>query len=182
MEEIWRSFNCDYEVSNTGLVKSQRYGRDFIFTPHVYKNKYLGVTLKISGKKKGYLVHRLVFETFNFPIPNGYDVDHKNGDRSDNRLCNLQLLTRRENVQAGYDRKRAAGKTTSKYKNVSRRFSDGNVYWRARCVINGTGYIICTTKYEDEAGRIAADAESGIYPQKFIDRLAKKGIVIGKQE
>lgn len=43
------------------------------------------------------LVHRLVYETFNSEIPEGYEIDHINSVRDDNRLCNLQLLTISEN-------------------------------------------------------------------------------------
>ena len=43
-------------------------------------------------------LHRLVLEYHGVDIPSGMDVDHKNGDRLDNRFENLQLLSRRENL------------------------------------------------------------------------------------
>jgi hypothetical protein len=43
-------------------------------------------------------LHRLVLRFHGVDIPPGMDVDHKNGDRLDNRFENLQLLSRRENL------------------------------------------------------------------------------------
>ena len=43
------------------------------------------------------LWHRLVFEYFNGPIPDGMDIDHINNKRDDNRISNLQLLSHKEN-------------------------------------------------------------------------------------
>ena len=42
--------------------------------------------------------HRIVWETFNGEIPTGYEIDHINTIRDDNRLCNLRLVTRKENM------------------------------------------------------------------------------------
>lgn len=46
-------------------------------------------------------VNRFVWECFNGPIPEAMVIDHINDDKSDNRLCNLQLLTIRENSLKG---------------------------------------------------------------------------------
>lgn len=56
------------------------------------------------------LVHRLVYETFVGKIPEGLQIDHINNVRTDNRLENLQLLSRLENV-----RKAKLNKPTSEF-------------------------------------------------------------------
>ncbi len=49
----------------------------------------------VAGVK--YRVHRLVWEYFNGPIPDGYEIDHVNGNPADNRIENLRLATRSQN-------------------------------------------------------------------------------------
>lgn len=50
-----------------------------------------------SLNNKDYYSHRVVWTyVFGF-IPNGYDIDHINRDRSDNRICNLRLASRSSN-------------------------------------------------------------------------------------
>ena len=51
--------------------------------------------VKVEGKMKCW--HRLVWEFFNGEIPAGLQVDHINNKRDDNRIINLQLLSRKDN-------------------------------------------------------------------------------------
>jgi len=66
------------------------------------KSNYLVVCISITdefnNQKRLYKqVHRLVYETFNGEIPNNLTIDHINNNSLDNRLCNLQLLSRENN-------------------------------------------------------------------------------------
>lgn len=53
------------------------------------------------GNPQQTLTHRFVWEHFNGPIPKGLVVDHVDGDRLNNRLENLQVITCRENIRKG---------------------------------------------------------------------------------
>lgn len=66
------------------------------YSGNTYKNKNVG--LKIDGRTCYFIVSNIVWVYFNGAIPEGHDVDHINNDTSDNRLENLQLLTRQENL------------------------------------------------------------------------------------
>jgi hypothetical protein len=48
---------------------------------------------------KHFLVHRAVWEAFNGPIPEGYDIDHIDGNPQNNSLSNLQAITHQENIK-----------------------------------------------------------------------------------
>lgn len=55
--------------------------------------------LSKDNKVKAYLAHRLIWTVLNGPIPEGYDINHLNGIRHDNRPGNLEVCTRSENIQ-----------------------------------------------------------------------------------
>ena len=51
-----------------------------------------------GGKRTYILLHRLVWSSFIDVIPSPFVIDHKNADKKDNRLINLQMITRSENI------------------------------------------------------------------------------------
>ena len=69
---------------------------------------FLKVGLCKHGKIKTLYVHRLVASAF-IKHPIDLTVNHKNGIREDNRLENLEIISQRENVTHGYDRKGYVG-------------------------------------------------------------------------
>jgi hypothetical protein len=44
------------------------------------------------------MVHRIIWQSFNGPIPDGFEINHKNGVKHDNRLVNLEPVTKSENA------------------------------------------------------------------------------------
>lgn len=119
-----KGYEDHYLVSDLGRIKSidryvsHRIGSDFkrlkkgilkAQTPH-YKNKYLSVLLKVNQIEKRLFVHRLVAEHF-IPNPaNKAEVNHKFGDKNDNRACMLEWMTPLENtrhsIEIGLTKKR----------------------------------------------------------------------------
>lgn len=116
--EQWLPVNCyegHYEISSFGRVRSidrmipypgrrdrKHRGKILALTPH-YKNGYLSVLLKLDGVQKRMFVHRMVAEHF---IPNPYnkpEVNHKKGDKNDNRVSQLEWATPLENTRHSID-------------------------------------------------------------------------------
>ena len=97
MEE-WRTIPGweNYQVSNAGRVKSI-HGN--IIKQREDRTGYLRVNLRRGRKKqKTIRTHRLVaLAWLGEPPTPEHQVDHKNGDRQDNRVENLEYVTRREN-------------------------------------------------------------------------------------
>ena len=112
--EEWRDvadYEGRYQVSSEGRVKSlERKGRksERILKPGVRSKGYLFVVLCAGGKSRMFSVHRLVCTAFHDNPENKLDVNHINENKTDNRACNLEWCTRRENVNHGSRNERAA--------------------------------------------------------------------------
>src|SRR5690606_10829231 len=63
---------------------------------------YLLVSWKSGGSTRTGRAHRLVWEAVNGPIPEGMEINHINGRKSDNRIENLEAVTRLQNMRHAY--------------------------------------------------------------------------------
>lgn len=88
-----------YLVSEDGTI----YNKDgSIKSVKVNKKGYLFTNFYYDGKVHTKLIHRIVAEVYLGDIPLGMEVDHINNVRSDNRVENLQYLTKSENNKKAY--------------------------------------------------------------------------------
>ena len=78
---------------------------------NVAKDGYIQVMLKcVDGKYRMFQWHRVIYTYFYGTIPEGMQVNHINEDKADNRLCNLNLMTPKENTNWGTRTERCAAK------------------------------------------------------------------------
>ena len=111
--------------------------------------------LRVKYKNKTMFVHRIIYEMHYGAVPHGMQIDHKNGNKSDNRLSNIRLATAAQNSQnikkplrntsgcVGVDFNKSSGKWMAR---ISKQMN--------RIVI---GYF--DTKEEAYAARVAAEKE-----------------------
>lgn len=106
--EIWMpvlDFAGVYDASNEGRIYSypRKGTKGQILKQKLCKSNggYMMVHLHSNGKDVMKLVSHVIWEAFKGPIPPGYEVNHINEDKTDNRLCNLSLMTRKENCNWG---------------------------------------------------------------------------------
>ena len=64
------------------------------FNGNKYTMRNIGYLGKTYGNRS--LMHRDVWEYHNGEIPDGFDIHHKNGDRTDNRIENLEMIEKSE--------------------------------------------------------------------------------------
>lgn len=101
MKELYRTIEShpNYQITSTGRVINSR-NKEKVLDKS--KDGYLKVNLYHYGVGKSKRVHRLVAEAF-IPNPeNKPDVNHKDGNKHNNSVDNLEWMTRSENMKHAY--------------------------------------------------------------------------------
>lgn len=104
-EELWRlvpSLNSKYEVSSYGQIRNTKTKH----TLHQYISKHGYCILQVKptpNEKKNIRVHQIVAEAFIGPCPDGYVVNHKDGNKQNNHVDNLEYVTPSQNNQHALD-------------------------------------------------------------------------------
>ena len=116
MKEIWKEikgFDGRYSVSNYGRVRQNNYeyislqnkkiiGKEKIIEPTIWQSRYLRIDLQINRKETktrlNTYIHKLVAEYFLGPRPEGYEIDHIDGNYLNNKVDNLRYCTHLENM------------------------------------------------------------------------------------
>ena len=110
-KEIWKDiagYEGLYQVSNFGRIKTvahwqtysngdRHFYKERIRVPGVGPTGYLFIRLGSKGREAG--VHRFVAEAFIPKVPGKNDVNHIDGNKSNNRVDNLEWVDRKENMR-----------------------------------------------------------------------------------
>lgn len=101
----------NYIFYKDGRIYSKGYNKERFLKGAINKDGYVEVGLKCTdGKIRHFLWHRVIYTYFNGAIPEGMQINHINEIKTDNRLCNLELVTPKENINHGTRNERAAAK------------------------------------------------------------------------
>lgn len=119
--EKWKSLDFlgfpNYEVSNLGNVKSLNYNhteKEGILKPAKNRDGYSVISLHKNNKQKHFLVHRLVALAFIPNIQNLPQINHKDENKKNNRVENLEWVTPKENCNYGTIKERKSKKLKGK--------------------------------------------------------------------
>ena len=135
MQEVWKDvvgYEGYYQVSNLGRVKSlqsRKYShiqkcpivvkRERVLNPYFNTKNYLLVDLKKDGKRNTQQVHRLVAKAF-IPNENNFpQVNHKDENKQNNCVDNLEWCTNQYNATYGTAKQRMAQKMMKKVLQIS---------------------------------------------------------------
>ena len=157
MEEFRNIQNFeDYKVSNLGNVKSLKNNKEKLLSPSKNTNGYLSIVLSKNGKLKTFKVHQLVAMCFLNHNPCGAKivVNHKDFNKINNKVDNLELVTTRENSNKKHLN------STSRYTGVYWHKRDNA--WRACIVINKKNVFLGNFKVEIEASNAYQKAFNNI--------------------
>ena len=152
-----------YEISNYGYVRSfKRKGnwKDRILKGGINWRGYRMVGLYKDGKHKTYKMSLLVWDHFGDRPRNGHllQVDHKDNNKQNDRIDNLQLLTDRENTSKGYLQN---GKKTSRFTGVC--WDKSSKKWVAKIYINNKRKVLGYFIDEKEASNKYQEALKNIF-------------------
>ena len=107
IHEFYETEHYSYFITSAGDVYryNKRRGTILPMKCSTADGHYKLIVLE-NGKKFWY-AHRLVYEAFVGEIPEGLVVDHIDNDFTNNRVWNLQVITKSENTQKYYDWQRS---------------------------------------------------------------------------
>lgn len=161
--EVWKDIlwtDGIYQVSNLGRVRSAKARRDAPYCSILKQrlnNPYPIIRFKYRAKEAEKRVHRLVAEAFLGPCPKGLVVNHKDGNKFNNKLENLEYVSQKENNRHSYSLRFGAF-VRDKKKRCSSHFvgvswKKANNSWCASISLDGKRTHLGYFKNEIDAGR-----------------------------
>lgn len=132
-KEIWKDiigYEGLYQVSNLGRVKSLGNGKskkEKILKQGTNSCGYYQIKLYQNGKYKTYKIHRLVAQTFLDNPNNYYSVNHRDENKQNNCIENLEWCTQEYNVNYGTRNERQSKTLKERKINVGKKLSKEHI-------------------------------------------------------
>lgn len=180
IEEIWRpvqGYEGSYEVSNLGKVRSldrvihyqdgsTRNRKGKVLKPCVDISGYAIVYLAHRGHQSAKFVHRLVANCFLLNADSTLEVNHKDGNKSNNCVENLEWCTHRENILHAFQTGLHSKPSIDYMKVISKKGARASA---AKSSIP----VICETDGLAFVSQNSADRYYGYYPGSVCDAIKR---------
>ena len=105
MDRIYHRLWVEFSSTIDGTIFGSR-GNPML--PQLKRSGYYQVVMRRTDHtgeriKKSVNIGRFIWECHNPDIPDGFEINHKDGDKSNNSLKNLEIVTRSENIKHAFD-------------------------------------------------------------------------------
>lgn len=127
MEEIWKAIkeNEKYEISNLGKIRNKKTGR--ILKTSINNKGYERVIIYINKKPKCYYIHKIVANVF-LENPNNFkEINHKDENKLNNCVNNLEWCSSKYNANYGTRTKRILKSKEKNLKTIIQKNKQGNI-------------------------------------------------------
>lgn len=134
-----------YKVNRFGLVKSfKRYPCGKMLSPQMDKDGYNRITMQQNGKSKALMVHRIVAITFIKNTENYSQINHKDGNKQNNHVDNLEWCTNTFNQRHAWNNDLKTVRLTTNQVSEIKRF-----------IINGLTNKVLSERYQIDPSLIS---------------------------
>ena len=169
--EIWKdipTYEGYYKVSNLGRIISVRYGKEKLMSQPI-SNGYYTISLKVKCKHNCFRSHQLIAMAFLNHVPCGSVnvVNHIDGNRLNNNLSNLEIVTQRENT--GFCFRSDRHTFSSQHYGVF--FCKNHKRWVSRIQIKGKNIHLGNYKKEQDASIAYNKALDNLDNPTYFDSL-----------
>ena len=141
------------------VIDDEDYERARQYSWHFRREGYAARSYRKNRKVITQRMHQFILGR----PPKGMEIDHINGDKLDNRRCNLRFATHQQNACNTMKRRLPESRHPSMHKGVTWR-SDGHK-WRSRITVNGKTLSLGSFRTQQEASLAYNEAASRLYKE-----------------
>lgn len=119
----------NYEINTYGIIRNKTTGKNIKWVDNGNGYQFVRLYNSDTPKGRGCLIHRLVMSTFVPTEGQNMDVNHKDGNKSNNKLDNLEWCTKSENTRHAHSTGLFTNKLTiDQVKEIKERLKTAKAY------------------------------------------------------